>query len=142
MGGRIGYTYVPNPELRGAAVRGALEARIGCTYAANPASGVLQRDATRSSIMGGDWNVLLDTALDYASRSGGSYSGNEGAVELRTLMASKGLRDVFREHNPRERMYTRFDAAHEVYTRLDRWLAPPTLPSNYHSYYGGLLSEL
>ena len=83
--------------------------------------------------MGGDWNVLLDTHLDYASANGSAYSNNEGSNELRELMARKGLRDVFREHNPRERMYTRHDEAHECYTRLDRWLAPATGRNHYEA---------
>ena len=68
---------------------------------------LLQRDVTRSSVMGGDWNVLLDTALDYFAAAGRSYTNNEGASDLQDLMSMKRLRDVYREHNPRGRTYTR-----------------------------------
>ena len=40
------------------------------------------------------------------------------------MLDSKGLRDVYREHHPREKIFTRFDKASGVYTRLDRWYAP------------------
>ena len=59
---------------------------------------------TRKSILGGDFNVILDETLDYISASQNKYSNNQGAEELRTLVTSKGLRDVFREHNPKKKV--------------------------------------
>ena len=81
--------------------------------------------------MGGDWNVVVNTYMDHATASGGGYTSNQGVTELSELLSQKDFRDVFRERYPHVRMYTRRDRAHETYTRLDRWYAPPIRGCQY-----------
>ena len=64
--------------------------------------------------------MILDP-IDHKSLSEGPYSGNEGAEELRSMIATKGLRDTLQEHEPNARVFTRRDPRTFSYTRLDRW---------------------
>ena len=77
-------------------------------------AGCLSPDA----IVGGDWNCVPDVSLDVDSHS--SYT-NAHAPLLDSLLASRGLDDIYRKVNGKERSYTRYSAT--INSRLDRLYA-------------------
>ena len=78
---------------------------------------------SRNAIVHGDWNSVADVALDvkYAEKSSGEYSNSHGSA-IASLLAHRGLTDLFRLLNGEARQYTR--QGNTVYTQIDRMYAP------------------
>ena len=76
-----------------------------------------------NAIVHGDWNSVADVALDvkYAEKSSGEYSNSHGSA-IASLLAHRGLTDLFRRLNGEARQYTR--QGNTVYTRIERMTAP------------------
>jgi exonuclease III len=85
----------------------------------------LPAQGERLVVLGGDLNCCV-AAEDYVGRDparGARRAAEAGAVQLRALMADRGLRDVWRhQHGPAARDATHLSAAHHTGARLDRWL--------------------
>ena len=76
-------------------------------------------------IIGGDFNLVMDTLLDRSAQRFGqtgslSSDGDKWLVDM-------GLMDVWRHQYPSARNYTYFSSSHLTYARLDYFLlSPPT----------------
>lgn len=71
-----------------------------------------------SFIIGGDWNCVLDTALDSSNPS----TQNGGCAELKNLIQSSALTDAYRHSNPNKKLYTNTPTiAGSARRRLDRF---------------------
>ena len=87
------------------------------------------RILTRHTILGVDANTVTDVSLDvhYPPNSTATYA-NTHAATFEDIVASAGIRDVYRLMEGNKRSYTR--ECDTVATRIDR-LYGPTDPTNY-----------
>ena len=75
-------------------------------------------------LCGGDWNSVLDKSLD---KSGGKYEHENIVTEMKSLMDTYDLIDIWRVRNSREKRYTFRQKTPLVQTRLDYFLITDTI---------------
>ena len=74
-----------------------------------------------SLILGGDFNCTLNPQIDRAKNT---VRNDPGIVELKRIINTFNLEDVWRRRNPNKRSYTYVGRA---YSRIDMWLISQTL---------------
>lgn len=70
-------------------------------------------------ILAGDFNQVLDGALDKSKFSGTRTSTPKDRAAVHTLMEDNGLIDVWRLVNPRKQEYSFYSHCHKSYSRID-----------------------
>ena len=68
--------------------------------------------------MGGDFNLVLDIAMD---RFGGNPHGSIGSPELKRLLSKYHLIDIWRHQHPSLKTCTWSNADHSIMSRLDKF---------------------
>uniref|UniRef100_A0A3B4Z9Q3 exodeoxyribonuclease III n=1 Tax=Stegastes partitus TaxID=144197 RepID=A0A3B4Z9Q3_9TELE len=88
----------------------------------------LQTAGNHTVVLGGDFNLLMDPALDHS----GAVLRNvpKAAVTLQRICKSLGLIDIWRIMNPSGRDYTFFSPVHKTYSRIDFFLISKALTSS------------
>ena len=88
----------------------------------------LRKFATADSILAGDWNCVLDPALDLKRTSTNAYENN-GAIELQKIVDDLQLNDEIRIGLGLDFEFTKKSTSHNGYslTRIDR-IYTPTIP--------------
>ena len=71
-------------------------------------------------IIGGDFNIVLDTTLDRSAHRRGQVGALSDATKA--WLDDIGMVDVWRVMHPTERDYTYYSSSHLTYARLDRFL--------------------
>ena len=72
----------------------------------------------RKVIMGGDFNLVLDIAMD---RFGGNPHGSIGSPELKRLLSKYNLIDIWRHQHPSLKTCTWSNADRSIMSRLDKF---------------------
>lgn len=77
-------------------------------------------------IMGGDFNLCLDPALDRSSVRAG-YSVSKSASCINSFLSEFGISDVWRSLHPTSKQYSFFSHVHHSYSRIDYFFADKKL---------------
>lgn len=70
-------------------------------------------------LMGGDFNMLLNTSIDSSSIS--SSTKPKSLPILTDICDSYALKDAWRTHFPHDAGYTHYSGYHDTWTRIDHW---------------------
>ena len=88
----------------------------------------LQAAGDQAVVLGGDFNLLMDPALD---QSGAVLRRvPKSSMILKNICKSLGLIDIWRIINPSGRDYTYFSPVHKTYSRIDFFLISKALTSS------------
>ncbi len=88
----------------------------------------LQAAGNHAVVLGGDFNLLMDPALDHSGAV--LHRVPKAAVTLQRICKSLGLIDIWRIMNPSGRDYTFFSPVHKTYSRIDFFLISKALTSS------------
>lgn len=72
---------------------------------------------THQLIIGGDFNLVLNTNLDRSSSKPAKISKSAKAIQ--EFMGNYGIIDPWRVQNPNVRQYSFYSPVHQTYTRID-----------------------
>uniref|UniRef100_A0A8C5HQA3 Reverse transcriptase domain-containing protein n=1 Tax=Gouania willdenowi TaxID=441366 RepID=A0A8C5HQA3_GOUWI len=78
--------------------------------------------ADSSLIIGGDFNLALNTSLDRSSKCSNTKPSRSAKV-LMDYMEDLGIGDVWRLNNPTKKEYTFFSPVHKSFSRIDFFLS-------------------
>ena len=85
--------------------------------------------ASRKIIMGGDFNFVLDVAMD---RFGGNPShGSIGSPEMKRLLSKYHLVDIWRKQHPKLKTCTWSNADRSIMSRLDKFYTSSDLADDW-----------
>lgn len=88
----------------------------------------LQSAGNHAVVLGGDFNLLIDPALDHSGTV--LRKVPKAAVTLQRICKSLGLIDIWRLMNPSGRDYTFFSSVHKTYSQIDFFLISKALSSS------------
>lgn len=78
-------------------------------------------------IIGGDFNLILDSNLDLWGAANGAHANAETATFVKQYMYNEGLIDVWRENHSQEKQFTYKKQHPPYFARLDFFLVSKTL---------------
>uniref|UniRef100_A0A3Q3EAI0 Endonuclease/exonuclease/phosphatase domain-containing protein n=1 Tax=Labrus bergylta TaxID=56723 RepID=A0A3Q3EAI0_9LABR len=93
------------------------------------------------SIVGGDFNLVLNPSLDRSTPK--SISLSKAATVLKKGIKDKGITEVWRSLHPKQKDFSCYSGTHNTYSKIDMFLVPQDMMSSIKdcSYLAATFSD-